>query len=48
MLKYRPNTALESLVAWLMIDLQTQLQQLQEKALSGGFRGGNNLDIDVD
>jgi len=27
--------------------LQTQLQQLQEKALSGGFRGGN-LDIDVD
>jgi len=27
--------------------LQTQLQQLQEKAMSGGFRGGN-LDIDVD
>merc|ERR1712147_354163 len=27
--------------------LQTQLQQLQEKAMSGAFRGGN-LDIDVD
>jgi len=28
--------------------LQTQLQQLQEKAMSGGFQRGGNLDIDVD